>query len=133
MVDLAGGFAGLDLNGLDEDVLKGELVAGLGEEAEGDLAGFVDGAELDFDAFAAELRERLVHFPIEDERGVGVQLFLELVDLLFPAVPRPRFVHCKHKHIAARVVGKCIEHAGMSEPHRAGGQAFVGNHWYNMK
>ena len=55
-----GGFeflGGVDADGFDGDLLEGELVFGLVEEAEGEGIGLVLGAELDFDGFADELGE----------------------------------------------------------------------------
>jgi len=51
------------------------LVFGLVEEAEREGIGLVAGAELDFDRLADELGERLGHFAVEDEGGVGVEFF----------------------------------------------------------
>ena len=55
-----GGFeflGGVDADGFDGDLLEGELVLGLVEEAEGEGIGLMLGAELDFDRLADELGE----------------------------------------------------------------------------
>ncbi len=94
-------------------------------------------AELDFDGLSDELRERLGHFTIENERRVGVEFFLELVELALVALPWTAFIHGENEEVAALVVREGVENAGVGEAHRAGGgvgrvhgfQAAFGNHW----
>lgn len=127
----------LDLDGFEGDFLEGKLLAGLLEQAERKRVGLVAGAELDFDRLASELREGLGHFAVEDEGGVGVKFFLELVQLSLVAIPRAAFIHREHKEVAAFIVGEGVEYAGMREAHRAGGgvgrvhglYTAFGNHW----
>ena len=78
-------------------------------------------AELDFDGLAVEMREGLGHFAVENEGRVGVEFFLELLELAFVAIPRTALIHGENEEVAAFVVGEGVEHAGMREAHRAGG------------
>lgn len=103
------------------DLLERELLLGLLEEAEGERAWLVPGAELDFHGFAEKLGKRLGHFSVENERSVGVQFFLELEELVLTAGPWTGFIHGKHEQVAALVVGEGVEDGGMGDPHRAGG------------
>ncbi len=112
---------GVDADGFDGDLLEGELVLGLVEEAEGEGVGLVAGSELDFHGFADELGECLGHFAIEDEGGVGVEFFLKLEDVGFVAGPGARLIHREHEGVAAFVVGEGVENGGVLEAHRAAG------------
>ena len=78
-------------------------------------------AELDFDGLADELGERFGHFAVENEGRVGVEFFLELLELAFVALPRAALIHGKDEEVAALVVGEGVEHAGVGKAHRAGG------------
>jgi hypothetical protein len=111
---------GVDEDGLEGDFLEGELLAGLLEKAEGEGIGLVACAELDFSGLADEMRKRLGHLAIEEEGGVGVEFFLELVELALVAVPRPGLIHGEDEQVAALVVGKGVEHSRVGEAHRAG-------------
>ena len=119
-----GGFEFLrcvDADGFDGDLLEGELVFGLVEEAEREGVGLVAGAELDFDRLADELGECLGHFAVEDEGGVGVEFFLKLEDVRFVAGPGARLIHREHECVAAFVVGEGVEDGWVFEAHRAAG------------
>ena len=102
------------------------MFARLGEKPECKFVGLVSGAELDFDWFVAELGKCVVHFSIEDEGRVGVEFFLELEEMGLGTCPRARLIHGENEHIAAGVIGECIEHSRVCDP--VGSQAF-GYHW----
>lgn len=102
------------------------MFARLREEAEREFIRLVRRAKLDFDGFVAELRKRIVHLAIEDERRVGVEFFLELEEMRLGTGPRARLIHRKHKHVATRIVGECVEHSRVCDA--VGSQTF-GNHW----
>lgn len=92
------------------------------EEAKSEGIRLVAGAELDFHWLAEKLGKRLGHFPIEDERCIGVQFFLELKELVLSACPWSGLIHGEHKKVAAFVVRKGIENRGVGYAHRAGGE-----------
>ena len=122
---------GVDEDGLERDFLKGELLARLLEKAERQRVGLVARAELDFDRLADELREGFGHFAVEEERGVGVEFFLKLVELALVAVPGAGLIHGENEEVAALVVREGVEDSGMGEAHGTGvgGRGHVFTPW----
>ena len=50
-----------------------------------------------------------VQFAVEQERNVGVELFLQLMDPLLRAIPRPRLVHDEHDFVRLRIVREDVD------------------------
>ena len=99
-----------DENHLEADLLKGQLVAGPSKESHRPFGGLVDGAEFDTDGFPCEMGEVILQLPVENERDIRIELFLELPELAVSEFPGTRLKHGKHEHVVARVMGKGIEH-----------------------
>ena len=78
-------------------------------------------AELNLNGLIDELGERIGHFTVENEGGVGVEFFLELMKLAFVALPWAALIHGKNEEVSALVVSECVKHAGMGQAHRPNG------------
>jgi len=101
-----------DQNNLEADLLKGQLIPCPSQKSKGPFRWLEGGAKLDPDRLFREMGESLLHFPVQDEGDIGVEFFLELVELPLPVFPRAGFKHCQDKEILPRVVGEGIEHPG---------------------
>ena len=123
-----------DQDDLEADLLESELVTGTAKETERPLGWLVGGAEFDADRLAGEVREVLPHLPVENERDIGVELFLQLKELAVAEIPFSRLEHGQHEHVVTRVMRKGVEHpgplqAGARRRRVSAGQIFPeGNH-----
>ena len=100
-----------DQDDLEGDLLKGQLIASAAEELHSTPGRFVSRPQLDTDWFFRKMGKGFLHLPVQNERDIGIELFLELIKLLFPMLPGARLKHRQHKDVLMRVMGKGIEHA----------------------
>ena len=75
------------------DFLQRELVVDRVEQIERAAFRHFRAAKFDPRIFAGELRMHLSQLAIEEERDVGVELFLELEELQIGIIPRARLEH----------------------------------------
>lgn len=99
----------------DNDDLKAyflecQLIAGTAQKSHRPLGGLVNGAEFDPDLLFSEMGKVVLQLPVQDERHIRVELFLQLPELAVAEVPGARLEHGEHEHVVARVMGKGIKH-----------------------
>ena len=61
---------------------------------------------------------RIGQLAIEEEGNVGVELLLQLEELKFGIIPRPRLMHREEHFVALRIVREKIDHIGPFHPGR---------------
>ena len=117
-------------NHFEGDLLEGELIAGTGQETERNLVRLIFAAKLDLHRAADILGKRFGHLAIQDEGGISVELFLELIKLCVATGPGTRLIHRQHKRAPATVKNKRVEHVRMRN---AFGSYVFGNHLQSIK
>jgi hypothetical protein len=66
-------------------------------------------AKFDASRFAGEFGMRCGHLAVEEERNVGVEFFLELMQPLIGAIPRPRLMHGEEDFIGLLIESEKID------------------------
>ena len=105
-----------DDDDLEGDLLEGQLIAGPTQESHRTFGRLVDGPEFDPDGLARQMGEVVLQLPVEDERDIGIELFLKLPKLAVAEIPGSRLEHGEHEHIVTRVMGKGVEHPRPLDP-----------------
>jgi hypothetical protein len=111
---------------LELDSLKSKLLTGPPEEIHRTLRRFICCPEFNANRLAEQVGEVLLHLPIQNKGDVGIELLLELKELLLAKFPRTGLEHRQDKDILTSIVGKGIQHAGSLDP-RAGWWPVMGS------
>ena len=90
-------------------MLEGELIVNHPEQFDGGVIGHVLTADFDSRRFADKIGMGFGQFAVEQERNVGVELFLQLMQSLLRAVPWPRLIHDEHDFVRLRVVREDVD------------------------
>jgi len=98
---------------LQADALKGDLFPDFLQQADDRLRRGLAAGKLDADGHALELGKLLDHFAIEHKAEVGVQLFLQLLELDVAAAPRAMLEHDEDDFAGVPVAAQGVEHAGI--------------------
>lgn len=94
---------GLDHTDIERDILKGELLADMAEQMERAHVWRGDAIEANGQGALVEFRVGVGHLAIEREGEIGIQLFLQEVELRVRAIPR-RIVPDYENHAARCLV-----------------------------
>lgn len=94
------------------DALQSELLPRPAKEIHRSLRRFVRRPEFNAHRLAEQVGEVFLHFTIQYEGDVGIELFLELIELLLAKFPGAGLEHRQDKDILTSIVGKGIQHAG---------------------
>lgn len=76
-----GPFTFIDANDFKGYLLQSQLLTDLLNQFEGSGIRLVDAAQLNLDRFASQIGKSLGQFPIQNERDIGIELFLKLEQL----------------------------------------------------
>ena len=101
-----------DEDNLKADLLKCQLVTGASEESHRPLRRLEGCAQLNADGFPEKMGKVILHFAVQNEGDVGIELFLQLKELQLAMLPGACFKHGEHKDVLAGVMREGIQQAG---------------------